>query len=113
MSELLVVEGCTFQCDNGATASIVPLSCVYADEVKCNGNRTFKTLGVLVSLAGYTSTPGFFSGASIKVKSNGQSLVLKNQTITVSLPKIPPPPGPNLPITVSILDAGQSKAYAI
>jgi hypothetical protein len=120
MSNLIVVETCTPQCDVAAASATVTPSpaSVTSSKVKCKGNKAYTTIVVSVMLSGYITTVGTFTGASTKVKGNNLAFVLANQTITVSLPIQPPATGPNQPVVVSfakanIYYAGQTKVKAI
>ena len=114
MSELLVVEGCTYSCTAGATATLtVGVTSPY---VKCNvlgvPKKAYFSITVTVALTGYISMPATFVGASAKVKGNGTSFVMKDQTVEVTLTQSPPLSG-TTPVTVSIANAGQSKVKIV
>lgn len=108
--ELLVVEGCTYSCTNGATATLT--TGVTSPYVKCQGSKAYHSITVTVSLAGYTSMPATFIGASVKVKSLGTAFVRGNQTVSVTLTQSSSPFG-TIPVVVSIADAGQSKVKIV
>lgn len=112
MSALAVVEGCTLK-GTPALDSVTVILTASTNKVKCQGKKALGLIQFLASKDGYTPTTGVFNGSSQKVKSLNTSLVMADQTVSVTLKsKTEPPIPPNTSAyvsTISIDDAGQDK----
>lgn len=124
MAQLVAVEGCTIELSSGQAAS-VKIEGTYADKVKVNNSRVFKGK-VSVTISGFQGVSiidgngtgsGDIQGSSEKCNAGGETLVLKGDSVSVTLSGTktiaPSPPSPATEtITISVKEVVQNVVNA-